>query len=31
MNILRLFGIGSEAILAEDCSVKGTVTKASRC
>lgn len=31
MNILRLFGIGSDAILAENCSVKGKVIKASRC
>ena len=31
MNIFRLFGIGSSSILAKNCSVKGTVTKVSRC
>ena len=31
MNILRLFGIGSDKILAMGCCVKGKVTKSSRC
>ena len=26
MNLLRIFGIGKEKILAKNCSVKGTVT-----
>ena len=31
MNLFRLLGIGSGRILAKDHSVKGTVTKISRC
>lgn len=31
MNILRLFGIGSDVILAKNCCVKGKVTRVSRC
>jgi len=31
MNLLRLFGIGSNAILAKDSSVPGTVTDVYRC
>lgn len=31
MNILRLFGIGSESILTKNRSVKGKVTKVYRC
>lgn len=31
MNLLRVFGIGSGAILAKGCHVPGTVTKVSRC
>lgn len=31
MNFLKLFGIGSDAILEKHCCVKGKVTKVSRC
>lgn len=31
MNILRLFGMGSDAILAKNCYVNGTIIKVSRC
>ena len=31
MNILRLFGIGAGKILAQGCSVRGTVTHVSAC
>ena len=31
MNILRLFGIGSDAILSKGCCVKGKVAEVSRC
>lgn len=31
MNILRLFGISSEKILAKGCCIKGQVTQVSRC
>lgn len=30
MNILRIFGVGSNRILAKNCSVQGTVTKVQR-
>lgn len=31
MNLLSLFGVGSDAIFAKDCSVPGTVTAVKRC
>ena len=31
MNLLRLFGIGADRILGQDCHVEGMVTKVYRC
>lgn len=31
MNLFRLFGIGSDAILGKGCSVPGKITQVSRC